>query len=97
MDWFAFVFTMTGANQLRSIFEEGVLAHQPIDGGLAKGIQIFSGVSSFCMAQLFLRLEDVLRTTIASPSASKLRSSGIPILAQAVLLLFRSGLEFVQE
>ncbi|HXM26282.1 MAG TPA: hypothetical protein VN957_09695 [Chthoniobacterales bacterium] len=42
MDWFALVFSMTGANQLRSIFEEGVLAHQPIDAGLAMGIQIFS-------------------------------------------------------
>lgn len=32
---------MIGANQLRSVFEGGVLAHQPIDGGLAMGIQIF--------------------------------------------------------
>ena len=53
MDWFALVFTMTGANQLRSIFEEGVLAHQPIDGGLAMGIQIFSEVSSFLYGTAF--------------------------------------------
>jgi len=42
MDWFAAVFNMSGANQLRSVFEEGMLAHQPIDGGLTVGIQIFS-------------------------------------------------------
>jgi|ERR1700746_2591710 hypothetical protein len=41
MDWFAAVFNMSGANQLRSVFEEGMLAHQPIDGGLTVGIQIF--------------------------------------------------------
>ena len=64
MDWFALVFTMSGANQLRSVFEEGVLAHQPVDGGLAVGIQSFLRVSSFYMAQLFLRLEDVLRTRL---------------------------------
>jgi hypothetical protein len=55
---------MSGANQLRSVFEEGVLAHQPIDGGLAVGIQSFLRVSSFYMAQLFLRLEDSLRTRL---------------------------------
>jgi hypothetical protein len=27
MDWFALVFTMRGANQLRSLFEENVPAH----------------------------------------------------------------------
>jgi hypothetical protein len=42
MDWFALGFSMSDANQLRSVFEEGVLADQPIGGGLAVGIQIFS-------------------------------------------------------
>jgi hypothetical protein len=33
---------MWGTNQLRLVFEEGVLAHQPIDGGLVLQIRIFS-------------------------------------------------------
>ena len=53
MDWFAFVFSMGGANQLCSEFEEGVLAHLPIDGGLAMDSKSFLRISSFCMAQLF--------------------------------------------
>jgi hypothetical protein len=52
------------ADQLRSVFEGGVLAHQPIDGGLAMEIQFFLRVSSFRMVQLFLRLEGMLRTRL---------------------------------
>jgi hypothetical protein len=30
MDWLALLFNMWGTNQLRPVFEEGVLAHQTI-------------------------------------------------------------------
>ena len=30
MDWLALLLNMRGTHQLRSVFEEGVLAHQPI-------------------------------------------------------------------
>jgi hypothetical protein len=49
------VFSMSGANQLRSVFEECVLAHQPFDGGSVLQIRILSELSLFCVAQFFLR------------------------------------------
>ncbi|HXO98466.1 MAG TPA: hypothetical protein VN857_17895 [Chthoniobacterales bacterium] len=49
MDWFAVVFGMSGVNQLRSVFEKGLLTHQPIDVGLTVEIQIF-----FCGLALFV-------------------------------------------
>jgi hypothetical protein len=30
MDWLALLISMRGTHRLRSVFEEGVLAHQPI-------------------------------------------------------------------
>ena len=68
------------ADELRSVFEGGVLAHQPIDGGLAMGIQSFLRVSSFRMLQLFLPRGHA-PNSIVSPSVTKLRSSDIPVLA----------------
>jgi hypothetical protein len=68
------------ADELRSVFEGGVLAHQPIDGGLAVGIQSFLRVSSFRMLQLFLPRGHA-PNSIVSPSVSKLGSSDIPVPA----------------
>ena len=53
MHGFALLFSMGSTHQRRSIFEEGMLAHQPIDGGLSVGIQIFSEVSSFLYGTAF--------------------------------------------
>ena len=82
------VFSMTGASQLRSIFEEGVLAHQPIDGGLAMGIQIFSEGQLFLHGSAFSPIKGLAQDPIASPSVSKLRCSGIPILAPFPLEIY---------
>jgi hypothetical protein len=54
MDWLCLLLDMWGSNQLRSVFEEGVLAHQPVDGALVVGIRIFSEASPFfCDAAVF--------------------------------------------
>ena len=50
MDWLSLLLDMWGSNQLRPEFEEGVLAHQPVDGALAVGIRIFSEASPFFFA-----------------------------------------------
>jgi len=57
MDWLCLLLDMWGSNQLRSVFEEGVLAHQPVDGALVVGIRIFSEASPF-----FLRRSGFLRS-----------------------------------
>ncbi len=53
MDWLCLLLDMWGSNQLRSVFEEGVLAHQPVDGALVVGIRIFSEASPFFATQRF--------------------------------------------
>jgi hypothetical protein len=50
--WLAFLFSMRSIHQLRSVFEEGVLAHQQFDAGLAMGIRIFPRLVSLCVTEL---------------------------------------------
>ncbi len=45
MDWLALLFNNRGTHRLRSVFEEGVLAHQPI--GRWRG-QLHSFDTHFC-------------------------------------------------
>jgi hypothetical protein len=54
MDWLALLFNMWGTNQLRPVFEEGVLAHQTIrrwlsvtDSNLFRRLALFVWRSPF--------------------------------------------------